>query len=199
MDNSHQIIGIIAGILALLGYVPYIISILKNKTRPNRATWFIWSIVGGLLAFSYMSEGSVHAIWVPIGYFIGPLTVAALSIRYGYAQWSKVDTICLVTALISIIPWIFSKDATITLLINVFIDMAGALPTLVKTYHEPETEDLTAWAIFFLANTLELFAITAVDLSLAYPIYLFILASSMVALILRRPLQRFMIRQSIKK
>ena len=184
MTNA-EILGYTAGILALSGYIPYIYSILKGKTRPDRATWFIWSLVGGLLAFSYIAEGNSHTIWLPLGYFFGPLITAVLSIRYGYAKWSRLDTACVTFALISIIPWILSKDATYTLIINVLIDIAGAIPTLVKTFKEPETEDLTAWSIFFGANTLQLVAITHWNIAAIYPIYLFVLATSMVVFILR--------------
>lgn len=185
MSNIHETLGIIAGVLALIGYVPYIISIFAGKTRPNKATWIIWTLVGGLLAFSYLAEGDRNAIWVPIGYFIGPLIVAILSFRYGYATWTKFDKICVVVALISIVPWVLSKDATFTLLINVFIDLAGALPTILKSYREPETEDFSAWFIFFVANTIEVFSISRWNIAATYPIYLFLLAGSIVVLILK--------------
>jgi uncharacterized protein with PQ loop repeat len=181
----YEIIGIIAGILAIAGYVPYIISIFKGKTKPNRATWFIWALVGGLLAFSYIAEGDPHSIWLPLGYFFGPLITFILSIKYGYATWTKIDTICVAAALISIIPWLLAKDASLTLIINVIIDAAGAIPTLFKTYREPDTEDLSAWIIFFVANTLQLFAISEWNIAAAYPIYVFILAGMMVFLILK--------------
>ena len=182
---SYETIGIIAGVLALVGYIPYIYSIFKGITKPNRATWIIWTIVGGLLAFSYAAEGDSNAIWLPIGYFVGPLIVAILSIWYGYTEWTRVDKVCLLIAIISIVPWVLSKDATITLVINVLIDASGAIPTLVKTYKEPETEDLTAWAIFAIANTLQLFALSYLDITVLYPAYLFFLATGMVVLILR--------------
>lgn len=182
---SYETIGIIAGILALAGYVPYIYTILTGNTRPNRATWFIWTIVGGLLAFSYIAEGDQHSIWLPLGYFFGPLIVAILSLRFGYAEWTRLDTFCIVAAIISVIPWILSDNATITLIINLLIDMTGAIPTLVKTYREPETEDLTAWLIFFAANTLQLFAISMWNLAALYPIYLFFLAGAMVLFIFK--------------
>lgn len=185
MQLTHEMIGIIAGILALAGYIPYIIGILRGKTRPNKASWIIWTVVGALLAFSYMAEGDQNAIWLPLGYFLGPLIVAIMSLRYGYSEWSRLDKICLVAAIISIVPWLLSSDATITLLINVLIDSLGAVPTIVKTYHEPETEDFTAWVVFFIANTLQLFAISTLNLTILYPIYLFILAGSIVALILK--------------
>lgn len=182
---TREVIGIIAGILALSGYIPYIISILRGKTKPDRATWFIWAVIGGLLALSYTAEGDPKAIWLPIGYFLGPFITAILSIRYGYAVWSKLDTICMIAAGVSLIPWFLFKHAIATLIINVIIDASGAIPTLVKTYREPETEDFTAWFIFFIANTLQLFAITVWDLSEIYPIYLFFLALAMVLFILK--------------
>lgn len=185
MQNIYQFLGLFAGALAILGYVPYIISILRGKTRPNKATWFIWALVGGLLAFSYLAEGDRNAIWQPIGYFLGPLITAVLSIRYGYSVWTRLDKICLIVAIISVIPWVLSKDATFTLLINVLIDLVGAIPTVIKSYREPETEDLTAWFIFFAANTIQIFAISTWNIAAIYPIYLFILAGTIVIFLIR--------------
>lgn len=190
MENIHGMIGIIAGILSLVGYIPYIITIIQGKTRPNRATWWIWTLVGGLLAFSYLSEGDPNSIWLPLGYFIGPFITAILSLRYGYAEWTKLDIACIVVAIISIVPWWLSHDATITLLINLIIDATGAIPTVVKTYREPETEDFTAWIIFWVANTLQLFAISMWNIAALYPIYLFILATSIVAFIIRGKIKK---------
>lgn len=185
MQLSHESIGLIAGILAIGGYIPYIIAILRGQTKPSRATWLIWTIVGGLLAVSYFAADNPSAIWVPISYFIGPLITAVLSIRYGYSEWTKLDSICVILAILSLIPWALTHDPITTLLINVFIDCTGAIPTIVKTYKEPDTEDLTAWFIFFLANTLQLFAIKAWGLDELYPIYLFVLAGSMTLLIVK--------------
>jgi len=192
MSNIQETIGIIAGVLAIGGYVPYIISIIRGKTLPNKATWFIWTVIGGLLAFSYLAEGDPQAIWLPLGYFLGPLIVAGLSLRYGYSTWTRLDKVCIIAAVISIIPWVLSKNATLTLLINVIIDSTGAIPTLVKTHREPETEDLVAWVVFLVANTLQLFAISELNLSVTYPIYLFFLAGSMVILILKGKIRKKM-------
>jgi uncharacterized protein with PQ loop repeat len=199
MSGYYEIIGIVAGILAIGGYIPYIIAILRGETQPNRATWFIWTIVGGLLAFSYLSEGDQSSIWLPLGYFFGPLIVAILSLRYGYATWTRLDTFCIVAAIISIIPWALSHDATITLIANVLIDSTGAIPTIVKTYREPETEDFTAWMVFFVANTLELFAIHTWNIAALYPIYLFLLAGTIVAFIFKGKFTNTLVRVRIDK
>src|SRR3990167_6959024 len=190
MSNLYEILGIIAGILALVGYIPYIYTTVRGKTRPNKATWIIWTVIGGLIAFSYLFEVDKNTIWLPLGYFIGPLIVAILSFRYGYSKWSKLDIACLVVGALSIIPWIILDNAIFTLLINVFIDATGAIPTVVKTYREPETEDFSAWTIFFVANTLELLAIEQWNLAAIYPIYLFILAGLIVFFIMKNKVKK---------
>ncbi len=43
------VFGIIAGILSFSAYIFYIAAILKGTTRPNRATWFIWSAIGVII------------------------------------------------------------------------------------------------------------------------------------------------------
>lgn len=181
-SSTQEIIGLIAGIIAISGYIPYIISIFRRTTQPNRATWIIWTIIGGLLAFSYMAGGNHESIWLPFGYFVGPFIVAILSFKYGYNQWTRLDTYCLIAAALSLIPWIYADSPSLTLLINLFIDGSGALPTIVKTYKEPETEDFFAWLVFFIANTLQLFAISTWNLSSLYPIYLFFLAGTITVL-----------------
>ncbi|OGT62900.1 MAG: hypothetical protein A3E85_00015 [Gammaproteobacteria bacterium RIFCSPHIGHO2_12_FULL_45_12] len=185
MPNIYEVLGVSAGVIGLAGYIPYLYSIFQGKTRPNRASWFIWTLVGGLLAVSYIAEGNSHAIWLPIGYFLGPFIVAFLSLKYGYSEWSRLDTICIIAACISIIPWWLSDNANYTLLINLVIDSTGAIPTILKTYKEPETEDFTAWTIFFIANTLQVLAVRYWDISGAYPIYLFILAATIFGLTLK--------------
>lgn len=183
--NFVEAAGIVAGILSLGGYIPYVYETIKGQTKPNKATWMIWSLVGGLLAFSYLTEQGLNSSWLPLGYFIGPLIVAILSFKYGYNSWSKLDIICIVAAVMSVIPWLLSDNAIFTLVINVLIDSAGAIPTLIKTYSEPETEDFKAWFIFFIANSIQLFVVSTMNYAILYPIYLFILAALMVIFILK--------------
>src|SRR5690242_18066463 len=70
---QQALLGALAGALSLLGFMPYIVEIVQGKTRPNRATWWIWTVVGAMLSASYYASGSPHAIWVPLSYVVGPL------------------------------------------------------------------------------------------------------------------------------
>lgn len=185
----QTLLGQAAGVVSLLGFVPYIVEIVRGKTRPNRATWWIWTVVGAMLCASYYASGARHSIWVPASYVAGPLLTALLSLKYGEGGWDRFDRNCLGASLLSLVLWWLVRSPLLALLANIGIDLLGALPTLRKAYREPESESLLSWAIFLLADALNLCAIGVWTLSTAlYPLYLFALAATLVALLARRRL-----------
>jgi hypothetical protein len=167
-------IGEIAGILSLAAFLPYWWAILRRKTRPNRATWLIWLVVGMAIASSYRASGASYTIWVPISYTIGPLVTSIVGIKYGEGGWTKFDRSCLLLSLISLIPWLLLRSPGITLLVNIFVDLLGAMPTIRKSYLHPDGEDLGSWVMFTIANGMNILAIDRWSWEIAlYPLYLF--------------------------
>lgn len=186
MLELQETIGRIAGILSLLGFAPYAIAVCQGKTHPNRATWWIWTVVGAVLCASYYSSGARYSVWVPVSYMVGPLLTALLSLKYGKGGWNKFDLACLVGAAISLVFWWLSGSPLQAITMNIAIDLLGALPTIKKSYYEPWTEDLLSWVLFFAGNTLNLFAIGHWSLLTSiYPLYLFCISAIITALIAR--------------
>jgi hypothetical protein len=179
----YSFLAIAAAIIYLFGFGLYVLSILQGKTQPNKASWTIWALVGGILAFTYYETGDIHTIWLPFSLFIGPTIVMLLSFKYGYAKWFLLDKICLVLAMITIIPWIFLDKPELTLVLNVLIDALGAIPTIAKCAVHPETEDRNIWAVFFISSALQLIAIQIWNIAAIYPLYLFVVNLLMVALL----------------
>lgn len=170
-------IGVIAGICALAGCIPYWWAIIQRKTRPNRATWLIWLVVGTIIALSYQSAGAASTIWVPITYILGPLVTSVLGIKFGEGGWTKFDRLCLLSAAVSLLFWKLSDSPDLTLVINIGIDLLGALPTIRKSYYQPEGEDLLAWGLFTVANTLNILAIDRWLWQITiYPLYMSLLS-----------------------
>jgi hypothetical protein len=168
----RPLVGQIAGAISLVGFLPYAVAILRRRARPNRATWFIWTTVGGLLFASYRTEAGGVASWVPLSDALGPATIAALSLRLGEGGFSRFDRGCLALAAVSILGWAVTGSATVALAINLVIDLLGALPTLWKAYADPASESALTWQVFFGANALNLLAIERWSLAgAAYPLY----------------------------
>jgi len=181
-----QSIGLLAGIIGFLAFVPYILDTLNRKTKPNKATWIIWAVLGIIIAASYWSAGARDTAWTPIGYAIGILAVTALSFKYGEGGWTKLDKACLLGAGAGLVVWAITSEPIFALYLTTIIDAIGGIPTIRKTYLRPETESRAAWAMFLVANSLNLLAINEWTLTIAmYPVYVLILSLTMNILMWR--------------
>ena len=186
MFASTLNVGLLAGLLSLAAFVPYIIAIVKGATKPNRATWWIWTTNGLILLASYYASGAESTVWVAVGYFVGSLLTAVLALRYGEGGWSSFDRSCLLGAVSGLLFWWMFNSSIVALVTTLFVDFAGALPTIRKAYRAPETEDRVAWALFISGNTVNLFAVEAWSFAIAvYPVYMFLASGTIAALVLR--------------
>lgn len=187
MFDVNVLAGRVAGLFSLAAFVPYILSILRGRTRPNRATWWIWTVVGSLLAVSYYASGARHTLWVAVSYVLGPLITAILSLRFGVGGSTRFDRGCLLGAGMGALLWWAFSSPLIALLINLGIDLLGALPTISKAHSDPGGEDTLAWGLFLLGNTLNLFAIEQWRFSIVvYPVYMFLLSALILLLLTSR-------------
>ncbi|MCC0177363.1 hypothetical protein I4641_10285 [Waterburya agarophytonicola K14] len=184
---SLTLIGIIAGFVGLLGYLPYIITTLQGKTKPNRATWWVWGLLGiiQIISYYYSESNFDSAIWLLACYTLCQIIMAVLSIKFGEGGWDKLDKFCFFGVILSVILWQLFNSASIALLFTIIIDMFGAVPTVVKSYYEPEKESSFSWTIFLIANSLNLVAIGSWSLRSIYPFYLFCLSLTLTILLHR--------------
>jgi len=186
---DHALIGMAAGAVAFAANIPYIYSIFKGKTKPNRATWWIWFVLGSIIAMGYYSVGARDTMWVPITAAIGPFIIALLSLKYGVGGWTRFDRGCIVGAALGLVLWALFNSPLVALLLLIFVDALGYLPTMRKILKEPDSEDRLAWSMFYLSAIINLFAVGTWTFEIAvYPIYIFLFNSVVMGLLfLYRP------------
>jgi len=170
------VLGVVAGVIAFLAYIVYIVSIFRGRSKPNRVTWWIWAFMGLVLALSYQFSGAVNTIWVPYVEFLGPFSIALLSIKYGEGGLTnKTDLFSFLGAVISIILWIIFDNPVIALVTSLAVDSFAIIPTIKKSYLRPEGEDFWAWFGTGLADSLNMFAVERFTFAiLVYPIYMLV-------------------------
>jgi hypothetical protein len=170
--STHAVFGVIAGIISVCGYIPYFRSILKGQTKPNRATFLIWSVVDVVLLTSYISSGARTTIWVALVYCFCQLGVLALSIKRGVGGLAALDITCLFGAVFALIMWWITSNAHVALYLGIICEILGFLPTIKKAYLDPSTESKQAWTTGTIAAIVNLFAIRHWTLVEAvYPAY----------------------------
>src|SRR3989344_3452387 len=186
--STKELVGIIAGILSFSAYFLYIFTTIFGKTKPNRATWWILTLIGLMIASSYYVGGARATIWVALSYVLGPFMIAVLSLKYGDGKWERLDKWCCVVALVSLPIWYISRSAGLGLIINIFLDFLALLPTIKKSYLRPGGEDRVAWTLESFAGLLNLFAVEKwVFVVALYHVYL-IIVNGAITFLLYRPL-----------
>jgi len=168
-----EIFGIVAGLMLLAGAPPYFIDILKGKTKPERATWFIWSVLGVIAFFSQLSLGAHWSLLFAGIDALGSILVFGLSLKYGVGGWTKIDKIALVIAGIGVFVSLASHQPVAALVGAVLADLSGAVLTIRKTYLDPDSETTITW--LFIGTSALLGSLSVGKWSfglLLYPVYL---------------------------
>ena len=192
---NHALIGQLAGLLAVLSVVPYIVSILRGHTKPERMTYFIWFVVDAVTISSYIVSGARTTIWTGLVYVFSGLLIFCLSIKYGMGGFSNFDILCLVFALLGVVLWIDTKNALIALYMGNFVGLMGYLPTIKKAYFLPGTENTLSWLMTAGAGTLNLFALTTLRPNIAILPIRSVITQGLVVYLLLFPAARFKVRR----
>jgi hypothetical protein len=183
----RNLIAAIAGIIALLDVSPYLIDVVRGKTKPNIVSWFTWSlllIIGTAAAFSDHQDKSAL---LTLGDGIGTTLVLVLGIKYGIAKFSWFDGICQICALIGLVLWLVFNSPTIAVIAVIAIDFIACLPTAKHSWQSPEEETWEAFALTVFASTLTLLSLTHYSVvSLGYPIFLLLVNLAFVVVVLYR-------------
>ena len=179
-------LGLAAGVLSTIAYLPYIIDTLAGRTQPQRASWLIWSVLGSIAFFSQVYEGATASLWFAAVQVSGTITVLLLSIWKGQGSYlRRVDYLALAAAAFGLVLWYFTETAAYALSITIGISLLGGVLTVSKSYHNPESETLVTWVVSLAASACALLAVGKMDpVLLAYPAYLFTLYTLFVGAIL---------------
>ena len=148
-----------AGILYVVAFVPYVVSILHGKTKPSRMTWMIWSLLNVITLSSYVSLGARNTLWMTGATTVGAFSVFLLSLRYGEGMRSRRDLWLLAGAAITALIWLLSGQPIAAQLSSLVLLVLGAIPTILIVYRTPERESRLTWSLFTLSCIVNLFSI----------------------------------------
>jgi hypothetical protein len=153
-----SVLGIIAIILQISGFIPYILDIFKGKTKPERASFWIFSLLVGVALVAQLLDKITWAAALVLVSFLCVLTIAVLSLKYGYGKFHRRDTCSIILAIIGVIIWQVTSKPLVAIAMVILIDFSGFWLTLIKTWKAPNTETLFAWAASGVAGILAIIA-----------------------------------------
>ena len=193
MNDLAYMLGLIAGIFTIAGYIPYIYEVIAKTDVPSRASWIIWSLSTLIILFGVNATGTHEAIWVPVTDALGCFVIMLLSIKYGVGGWNRTDKISFSLCILSLVILWTTGNALTALIMNLLIYISGYISTIKKAIEDPTTESKTAWSLFLIGVVLNFITVVVgSDRGFAvwlYPSVLVICVGVLFTILFRKPKQ----------
>ncbi len=190
------ILGLLAQFILAISILPYTISIFRGTVRPNRISWFIWSVIG--FAFWIITPSTADEVtkMLTVIFMVNPTLIFILTLFKGENQKpDRLEKFSLLVGLLAILIWYLYRESSGLFPISMAIaaDFFALLPTLRFVMVSPHEETPMAWICFFLGSFIALFGIEKYTVeSMILPIYM-----TMGAFFVVFPLLRYRIKAKV--
>jgi hypothetical protein len=191
LDAHFVIVGAVIG---SAGAVAYIRDTVRGITKPNRVSWFLWAL-SPLLAFAVEINDGVglrSLMTFVVGF--SPLLIFLASFANPRSVWriSRLDVACGALSVAGLVAWLVTRHGLLALIAAVLSDALAGVPTWRKAWRYPETETTALYVASAVNALITLLTIDRVTTAtLAFPLYIFVLATILSVVIGARLGPRF--------
>jgi hypothetical protein len=181
------VLGVIALIVAFVSYVPYIRNIFAGKTKPHAFSWLVWGILNGIAFAGQLHDKGGAGAW-SVGLTAAVMFfIFSVSLKRGEKDIRPFDWFCLISALLSLIPWLLTNDPLASVILITVIDAFGFLPTVRKSYRKPHQETLVTFTLSIVKYSLVVIALQKYTVvTVLFPLSLVIMNALFVGMLVIR-------------
>ncbi len=181
-----EVIGILGGLLAILGSMPYILDAYKKKITPHRITWGIFTLVDVIAIANQLAAGATNSVWLVVGFAVANLTIFVLSLRHGAGGTERLDIIVLCGAILGVIAWQISGYPIASIAANLVVITLAMAPTYKKGWIDPKSETSTVFLLGAIASLLSAISVGKLDyILLLTPVFTFIIQGALFIVLVR--------------
>lgn len=186
----NQYFVILGALFSVMGGLGYIRTTLSGQTRPHIVTYTLWGLVPMVAFVAELKSGVGPQALLTFMVGLMPLLVVLATFVSRQAIWkiTTFDWLCGVMSLSGIVLWLITGQGILAIIFAIIADSVAAVPTIIKSYKHPETEN---WVIYLggLGNsTITLLTIsTWTFATYGFPLYIFVTCTVLIAIIKIRP------------
>ena len=152
---------IIAVIISFIGDFIYLRSMYLGHAKPNLVSWFIWMLAPFLGVYFQLKAGAGFSVFPVFAAGFCPFLVIVYSLvlKNGFWKITLFDLICGVLSLLALILYVFTRSLEISILFVILSDGLAAVPTIIKSWKFPETENAYLYMLGIVNNIIGLLII----------------------------------------
>lgn len=182
-----EILGAVSALIAFGISVSYIYTIVRGKTRPHLYSIAMDALISTIVFAGAFTAGAGAGVWA-----LGVATVlvylmVVLCFKYGTKDVQPIDGLFALAALLSVVPWILTKDPTLSVVLASLINVISFLPAVRKTWNDPYSEPAILWGTNAIKHVVALMATAVFSVATVfYSSSVILLNVAFVAMILWR-------------
>ena len=92
--DYQTILGVMAVVVGIIGYVPYYRDVLRGATKPHPFSWIGFALLLGITFFAQVATGAGPGAWVNGISALGVLGIAILALAKGERDITTLDWVC---------------------------------------------------------------------------------------------------------
>lgn len=184
----QKIFSFLCAALLIIAFIPYWIAILGNKTKPRKATWFVWALGDWIVLAGMMNKGTFS--WQIAGACLCATTTFALAHSNDRLGLVKREKICLTFSGLAIVLWQYFGESNLGIGFGLLSLGIAATATYMSAWEKPEDEDAKAWIIFNISSVFGMLAIPYMTFAdIAPPVAFMLIDAPLIYLVVIRPRQ----------
>jgi len=164
--------------IASIGSIAYLYEVLKGRVRPNRVSFFLWSINPLIVVAAQISQGvSWQSSLLALSQGVFPFIILISSFVNKKSEWklTQRDLFLGGLSVVGLILWYLTKVGNLAILFSILADGMAALPTIIKSYEDPDSEVAWPWIATSIGVIFTLLTFTQISFeNSGFIIYIFV-------------------------
>jgi hypothetical protein len=182
-----EIFGLISAVVALGVSLSYIYTMVRGNTRPHLYSIAIDALTSTVVLAGSFAAGAGAGIWNLVVATVLVYVMVILCFRYGTKDVTALDAVFASAAVLTVIPWLLTKDPTLSVVLASSIAILSMLPAVRKTWNDPHSEPWAIWGVNAVKHMIAIPATSVFSVAtLVYPICIISTNLLFVAMMLYR-------------
>jgi hypothetical protein len=170
--ETKDILGALAAILGVIGFIPYCWSIYQRKTKPHVFSWIPWFITTAVAFVGQIVEHGGAGTWATGTSAFFSFVIMLVSFFLGEKNITRSDWISFILSLATIPLWIATKEPLYSVVLATLINQLACFPTLRKSWHKPDEENGSMYVLLTVRSALSLMALeNLVIVTFLFPLF----------------------------
>jgi len=157
--------------LFIYGSVPYVLSVKRGDTNPQRVSVYIFLILTALSVLTQFAEGATLSLVLPAFGFCLNIAVITFMKKSDIGKIRAIDKFSFVAAIAILGLWAVTNSAALAIILLVLVNIIAKVLITKKVYNYPHSEPVKSYVFWILGSIFTVISVGSLDWILLLPAF----------------------------